>query len=68
MSRSERISSTESVPVPREGKGESGRAIVIGDSLVRGINGWDMGVGPGWDCGRCRLDGPKGLSLHCRVL
>ena len=26
-----------------------------------------MGVGPGWDCGRCRLDGPNGLFLHCRV-
>ena len=24
----------------------------------------DMGVGPGWDCGRCRLDGPNGLLLH----
>ena len=27
----------------------------------------DMGVGPGWDCGRCRLDGPNGLFLRCRV-
>ena len=26
-----------------------------------------MRVGPGWDCGRCRLDGPNGLLLHCRV-
>jgi len=26
----------------------------------------DMGVGPGWDCGRCRLDGPNGLFLYCR--
>jgi len=27
----------------------------------------DMGVGPGWDCGRYRLDGPNGLFLYCRV-
>ena len=27
----------------------------------------DVGVGSGWDCGRCRLDGPNGLFLHCRV-
>ena len=26
-----------------------------------------MGVEPGWDCGRYRLDGPNGLLLHCRV-
>ena len=26
----------------------------------------DMGIGPGWDCGRCRPDGPNGLFLHCR--
>ena len=25
-----------------------------------------MGIGPGWDCGRCRLDGLNGLLLHCR--
>ena len=24
------------------------------------------GIGPGWDCGRCRLDGLNGLLLHCR--
>lgn len=38
VSRSERISSAVSVSVAREGKGQSGRAIVIGDSLVRGID------------------------------
>ena len=27
----------------------------------------DMGVGPGWDGGRCSLNGPDGLFLHCRV-
>ena len=27
----------------------------------------DMEVGPGWDCGWCRLDGPNGLFLYCRV-
>jgi len=27
-----------------------------------------MGIRPGWDCGRCRLDGPNGLLLHCRIL
>jgi len=25
------------------------------------------GIGPGWDCGRCGLDGPNGLLPHCRV-
>ena len=25
-----------------------------------------MRLGPRWDCGRCRLDGPNGLLLHCR--
>jgi len=24
------------------------------------------GYGLGWDCCRCRLDGPNGLLLHCR--
>ena len=24
-----------------------------------------MGIGPGWDCCRCRLDGPNGLLQHC---
>jgi len=38
VSHSEQISGTESVPVAQKGKGESGRAIVIGDSLVRGID------------------------------
>ena len=23
-------------------------------------------TGPGWDCGRCRLNGPNNLLLHCR--
>jgi len=27
-----------------------------------------MGIGPGWDCGRCRLDGPNDLLLHCSIL
>jgi len=26
-----------------------------------------VGIGPVWDCGRCRLDGPKGLLPLCRV-
>ena len=26
-----------------------------------------VGVGPEWDCGRCRLDGLNGLFLYCRV-
>ena len=38
VSHGDRISSTESVPVAQKGKGESRRTIVIGDSLVRGIN------------------------------
>ena len=33
---------------------------------VRGISRVTM-IEPGWDCGRCRLDGPNGLLLHCRV-
>ena len=26
-----------------------------------------VGIGTGWDCGRCRLDGLNGLFLYCRV-
>ena len=25
-----------------------------------------MEIGPGWDCGQCRLGGLNGLLLHCR--
>jgi len=32
------------------------------------VNAWGYGLGPGWDCGRCRLDGLNGLLLHYRSL
>ena len=38
VSRGDRISITESVPVAQKRRGESRRAIVIGDSIVRGTD------------------------------
>jgi len=32
------------------------------------VNARVMEIGPGWDCGRCRLDGPNGLLLPRRIL
>ena len=34
------------------------------DAQVRGISGF-TGIGPEWNCCRCRLDGLNGLLLHC---
>jgi len=41
---------------------------MIGHAKLSGglarVNAWGYEVGPRWDCGRCRLDGPNGLLLH----
>ena len=43
------------------------KLLLVSGGLTRVIHGV-MGIGPGWDCGRSRLDGLNGLLLHCRIL
>ena len=40
---------------------------LVSGPLAR-VNDGVMGIGSGWDCGRCRLDGLNSLLLHCRIL